>query len=161
MPFARMPAVHPNSLSGKVKVGLGWGRGKNLSALIRVHFGKEVGSLIRVAPDDRLEVQWGHGSDAGKLLFQKVQSGGRKIHQPSKGAERTGSMAVAFGSLPRKPLSDDKRQLWALKMEKHSMTECPWSLYPAGGIIATLPEDWWQIEKSGVSGFNPYPKRAA
>jgi hypothetical protein len=159
MPFVRVAANHPRALTGKVAVAIGIPPSTPHAASLKVRFGSEVAQLGRFSVGQRCEVLWGHGIDAGKVLVQRASSGGVVLRGP--GARKSGdALTLSFGSLPRHPIADDKRAKWALGIVKRSSTRCPWELHPTGGLLVTLPREWWSVEAGG-STFNPYPRRVA
>lgn len=163
MPFFRPVLEHYKSMQAKVSVSICKARSQKIH-VFKVRLGEPALKALRLAKGDRIEALWGSGSDAGRILLQRSQSGaGGKLRNCGRSTSTT--LEASIGNLPRLPILSDDRQRWTLRIEVHPAARLDWQPYPGqglvAGIMATLPAEWWVVEAAAHPLRAGYPNRAA
>ena len=162
MAFFRPVLEHHKAMSAKVSVSIRKAASQKVHQL-KLRIGEMPLQALRLSKGDRIEVLWGSGSDAGRILIQRAQgkAGGFLRHC---GRSTSPTLEVNLGNLPRLPIASDDRKRWTLRMENHAPVRLDWEPYPRTGPVqglqVTLPQSWWLIE-DGAGAFRAYSGRAA
>ena len=147
MSFVRLEHVHAQVWESRVSVAIDARRSRDGVRDVlcgRANIGSGVLKAAGIERDERVEVLWGNGPDAGKVQIKKSAQGRLKISRSNKNIQSSRSGVISFANLPRVAIKGLRETSWLLKLERWGATPAPWEAGP-GSIILTLPPRWWLV----------------